>query len=143
MFYIFLYYIIIICQIYYSQSQDSISTALSRVIMYTLKTGIPVDDGDFILKLLRRVSCPEIQLGVGIVNCNGIYFSSQEQIAYFLTQEAVYPLVHFKFLRVYSCLPFKRVIARDALFSQVTSHFMHSRLPVNSTTDSDQVTGQL
>ena len=35
-----------------------------------------------------------------IINCNGIYFSSQEQIAYFLTQEAVYLLVHFKFLRV-------------------------------------------
>ncbi len=32
---------------------------------------------------------------------NGIYFSSQEQIAYFLTQQAVYFLVHFKFLRVY------------------------------------------
>ncbi len=32
--------------------------------------------------------------------CNGIYFSSQEHIAYFLTKEAVYLLVHFKFLRV-------------------------------------------
>ncbi len=30
-----------------------------------------------------------------------LYFSSQEQIGYFLTQEAVYLLVHFKFLRVY------------------------------------------
>ncbi len=31
------------------------------------------------------------------INCNGIYFSIQEQIAYFLTQEAVYLLVHFNF----------------------------------------------
>ncbi len=29
-----------------------------------------------------------------------ISFSSQEQIAYFLTQEAVHLLIHFKFLRV-------------------------------------------
>ena len=36
-----------------------------------------------------------------IINGNGIHFSSQEQIAYFLTHEAVYLLVHFKFLRVY------------------------------------------
>ena len=35
-------------------------------MMYTLKTGIPVEEGDFILKLLRRVSRPETQLGVGI-----------------------------------------------------------------------------
>ncbi len=78
--------------------------------MYTLKTGILVEEGDSILNLLRRVSRPNIQLGVGIhseietatfiFNCNGIYFSSQEQITYFLTQEAVYFLVHFKFLRV-------------------------------------------
>ncbi len=79
---------------------------------YTLKTGIPVEEGDCILKLLRRLSRPEIQLGVAfhseldfifttfIVNFNGIYFSSQEQIAYFLTQEAVNILVHFKLLRV-------------------------------------------
>ncbi len=33
---------------------------------YTLKTGIPVEEGDSILKLLQRVSRPEIQLGVGI-----------------------------------------------------------------------------
>ncbi len=33
---------------------------------YTLKTGTPVEDGDPISKLLRRVFCPEIQLGVGI-----------------------------------------------------------------------------
>ncbi len=31
----------------------------------TLKTGIPVEEGDSILKLLWRVSHPEIQLGVG------------------------------------------------------------------------------
>ena len=31
---------------------------------YTLKTGISVEEGDCILKLLRRVSRPEIQLGV-------------------------------------------------------------------------------
>ncbi len=37
---------------------------------------------------------------IAISHCNGIYFSSQEQIAYFLTQEAVYFFVHFKFLRV-------------------------------------------
>ncbi len=73
----------------------------------TLKTGITVEERVCILKLLRRVSRPEIQLGVAfhselyfIFNCNGIYFSSQEQIAYFLTQEAVYILIHFKFLRV-------------------------------------------
>ncbi len=30
---------------------------------YTLKTGIPVEDS--ILRLLRRVSCSEIQIGVG------------------------------------------------------------------------------
>ena len=35
-----------------------------------------------------------------IINCNGIYFSSQERIAYFLTEEAVHLLIHFKFLRV-------------------------------------------
>ncbi len=33
---------------------------------YTLKTGIPVEEGDSILKLLWRVSRPEIQLGVGM-----------------------------------------------------------------------------
>ncbi len=32
----------------------------------TLKSGIPAEDGDSILKLLPRVSHPEIQLGVGI-----------------------------------------------------------------------------
>ncbi len=31
---------------------------------FTLKTGIPIEEGDCILKLLRRVSHPEIQLGV-------------------------------------------------------------------------------
>ncbi len=49
---------------------------------YTLKTGIPIEEGDSILKLLRRVSRPEIQLGVGIHSeLDAIYFSSQEQIA--------------------------------------------------------------
>ncbi len=33
---------------------------------YTLKTGTPAGDGYSILKLLRGVSHPEIQLGVGI-----------------------------------------------------------------------------
>ena len=33
---------------------------------YTLKTGTPVEDGDSVLKLLRGISRPEIQLGVGI-----------------------------------------------------------------------------
>ncbi len=37
-----------------------------HVRLYTLKTGIPVEEGDSILKLLQRVSRPEIQLGVGI-----------------------------------------------------------------------------
>ena len=32
---------------------------------YTLKTVIPVEEGNSILKLLLRVSRPEIQLGVG------------------------------------------------------------------------------
>ena len=69
---------------------------------YTLKTGIPAEEGDSILKLLRRVSHPEIHLWVGFHSeLDGIYFSSQEQIAYFLTQEAVYFLVNFRFLRVY------------------------------------------
>ena len=35
-----------------------------RNLNYTLKTGIPIEEGDCILKLLRRVSRPEIQLGV-------------------------------------------------------------------------------
>ena len=73
-------------------------TCLAKFVhcKYTLKTGtcIFVDEGDSISKLLRRVSHPEIPLGVGFY---GIYFSSQEQIAYFFTQEAVYLLVHFKF----------------------------------------------
>ncbi len=34
------------------------------MVQYTLKTYIPVEEGDCILKLLRRVSRPEIQLGV-------------------------------------------------------------------------------
>ena len=43
--------------------------------------------------------CEVIQSGW--INCNGIYFSSQEKIAYFLTQQAVHLFVHFKFLRVW------------------------------------------
>ncbi len=73
-------------------------TNYNNIQQYTLKTGIPVGEGNSILKLLWRISRPEIQLVVGFY---GIYFSSQKQIAYFLTQEAVYLLVHFKFLRVY------------------------------------------
>ena len=60
----------------------------TRQFYYTLKTSMLVEDGDSILKFFRRVSHSEI-----------IYFSSQEQIAYFLTQDAVHLLVHFKFLR--------------------------------------------
>ena len=56
--------------------------------------------------MYNRTSLPlphEVVDGMGvIINCNGVYFSSKEQIAYFLTQEAVHVLVHFKFLRVYS-----------------------------------------
>ena len=55
------------------------------MLRYALKTGIPVEEGDSILKLLQRVSHPEIQLGVGFHS----EFSSQEQIAYFLTQEGI------------------------------------------------------
>ncbi len=33
---------------------------------YTLKTGIPVEEGDRILKLLRRVSRPEIQISMDV-----------------------------------------------------------------------------
>ena len=35
------------------------------VTCHTLKTGTPVEDGDSNFKLLREVSRPEIQLGVG------------------------------------------------------------------------------
>ncbi len=36
------------------------------IILYlTLKTGMPVEEGDSILKLMRSISRPEIQLGVG------------------------------------------------------------------------------
>ncbi len=31
------------------------------MIMYTLKTGIPIEEGDCILKLLQRVFRPDIQ----------------------------------------------------------------------------------
>ncbi len=39
---------------------------IANMQAYTLITGIPVEEGDSILKLLRRVSRPEIQLGMGI-----------------------------------------------------------------------------
>ncbi len=42
------------------------NTIHERYILRTLKTGTPVEDADPILKLLRRLSRPEIQLGVGI-----------------------------------------------------------------------------
>ncbi len=102
-------------QIWYHYMQDLGSF---KTYKCTLKTGIPIEEGDSILKLLWRVSCPalsqkscqawrnpllsEIQLGVGIHS----EFSSQEQIAYFLTQEAVYFLVHFNFLRVYDAIDY-------------------------------------
>ncbi len=41
---------------------------------YTLKTGTPVEDGDPISKLLRGVSCPEIQLGAGIHELENMHF---------------------------------------------------------------------
>ncbi len=53
---------------------------------YTLKTGMPIDDGDSILKSLRGVSLSETKLGVQM-NCNGIYFSTQEEIAFFSTDK--------------------------------------------------------
>ncbi len=46
------------------------------VHFHTLKTGIPVKEGDSILKLLRRVSRPEIQLGVGIHSELDLFFKS-------------------------------------------------------------------
>ncbi len=39
---------------------------IADLICHTLKTGIPVEEGDSILMLMWRVSRPEIQLGVGI-----------------------------------------------------------------------------
>ena len=47
-----------------------------------------------------KILCGYSTSGCFIINCNGVYFSSQEQIAYFLTQKAVHLLIHFKFLRV-------------------------------------------
>ncbi len=80
-------------------------------LSHTLKTGIPVEEGDCILKLLQRVSRPEIQLGVA--------FHSELDFIYFLTQEAVYILVHFKFLRVQ--LPHVRENMPTAYFRSVQS----------------------
>ena len=62
---------------------------------YTLKTGTPVEDGDPILKLLWGVSCPEIQLGVGIHS-----ELDDKQITYILSEDQVSILVHYKFFRV-------------------------------------------
>ncbi len=44
--------------------KQNLSTKCDLRWQYTLKTGISVGEGDSILKLLRRVSRPEIQLGV-------------------------------------------------------------------------------
>ncbi len=44
---------------------------------YTLKTGIPVEEGDSFSKLLRRGSCPEIQLGVGIHSELDFFFNKK------------------------------------------------------------------
>ncbi len=46
--------------------QVSSQLQLSQVLVlsFTLKTGIPIEEGDSSLKLLRRVSLPEIQLEV-------------------------------------------------------------------------------
>ena len=107
---------------------------ISHEIPYiTLKTGIPIEEGDSILKSLWRVSCPEIQLGVGFYSelpskmfKDFIYLSvlKDAQPGFFSqsvdkdsllpqqsqktigptgsAQEAVYLLVHYKFLRVIS-----------------------------------------
>ena len=53
---------------------------------------MPVEDGDSFLKLLRGVFRPEVEFSM----YNGSYYKSQEQVAYFLTQEAAHLLVHFK-----------------------------------------------
>ncbi len=46
---------------------------------YTLKTGIPIEKGDSILKLLQRVSRPEIQLWVGIHSELDFFFIALDQ----------------------------------------------------------------
>ena len=56
-----------------------------------------VEEGDSIYKYLWRVSLSESNF-VRLLSQDE---SSQEKIAYFLTQQAVNLLVHFKFLRVY------------------------------------------
>ena len=53
--------------------QDHVSFWI-QLCNFTLKTGTPIQDGDYILKLLRGVSCPEIQLGVGIYSELNISF---------------------------------------------------------------------
>ncbi len=42
-------------------------TIVIELCSYTLKTGIPVEEGDSILMLMQKVFRPEIQLGVGFV----------------------------------------------------------------------------
>ena len=49
----------------------------------TLKTGIPVEEGDSILKLLWRVFRPETQLGVGIHSELDIIFSIRNHHFYY------------------------------------------------------------
>ena len=69
----------------------------------TLKTGVPIEDGHSILKSFQRVSLSETTLSVRMnqneINCNGSYFSSQVEIAYFLTQEAVHLLVYHVYFK--------------------------------------------
>ena len=43
-----------------------VSSFSYKGVDYTVKTGTPVEDGDSVLKLLRGLSHPEIQLGMDI-----------------------------------------------------------------------------
>ena len=63
----------------------------------TLKTGTPIEDGDPILKLLRIVSRPEMQLGVGI---HWNWVSDDKQITYILNEDQISIPVDFKFFGV-------------------------------------------
>ncbi len=54
---------------------------------------------------------------------DNVYFWSHEQIAYFLTQEAVYFLVHFKFLRVYGAI-------HEIVAMRMKGAFLH-KLPIS------------
>ncbi len=56
-------------------------------MLHTLQTSMLIEDKDSILKYLRRIFRFSILKGGAktttfIITCNGIYFSSQEQIAY-------------------------------------------------------------